>query len=225
MKKKIVLMLILCALSICSCAPPKDDNNTEISSESVISIQDSEKETETEIKPEDVNLDKDTEKETDSESVISIQNNEKETGIGKENINVEEKPVEDIDSALQIEQQKEENIEEDVSNQIKINLTNSSIEAKSLENISVIVTNDSKYDITTGEQYWVSKLNGEQWEEIPVNIVWNDLGIQIKAGSSHEFNYNLSLIGNFEKDVKYCITKKVYVNQKEYTLSTDFTVN
>ena len=37
------------------------------------------------------------------------------------------------------------------------------------------------YDITVGDEYWISKLNGEQWEDMPTNIVWNDLGIQIRA--------------------------------------------
>ena len=60
---------------------------------------------------------------------------------------------------------------------------------------------------------------------MPANIVWNDLGIQIRAGSYHEFNCNLNLFGNFDEDEKYRITKKVYVNQKEYTLYADFTVN
>ena len=73
------------------------------------------------------------------------------------------------------------------------------------------------YDITVGDEYWISKLNGEQWEDMPANIVWNDLGIQI--------NCNLNLFGNFDEDEKYRITKKVYVNQKEYTLYADFTVN
>lgn len=81
------------------------------------------------------------------------------------------------------------------------------------------------YDITVGDEYWISKLNGEQWEDMPTNIVWNDLGIQIRAGSCHEFNCNLNLFGNFDEDEKYRITKKVYVNQKEYTLYADFTVN
>lgn len=36
------------------------------------------------------------------------------------------------------------------------------------------------YDITVGDEYWISKLNGEQWEDMPANIVWNDLGIQIE---------------------------------------------
>ena len=80
------------------------------------------------------------------------------------------------------------------------------------------------YDITVGDEYWISKLNGEQWEDMPTNIVWNDLGIQIRAGSYHEFNCNLNLFGNFDEDEKYRITKKVYVNQKEYTLYADFTV-
>ena len=62
-------------------------------------------------------------------------------------------------------------------------------------------------------------------EQMPANIVWNDLGIQIRAGSYHEFNCNLNLFGNFDEDEKYRITKKVYVNQKEYTLYADFTVN
>ena len=50
------------------------------------------------------------------------------------------------------------------------------------------------YDITVGDEYWISKLNGEQWEDMPTNIVWNDLGIQIRAGSYHEFNCNLNLV-------------------------------
>ena len=70
------------------------------------------------------------------------------------------------------------------------------------------------YDITVGDEYWISKLNGEQWEDM-----------QIRAGSYHEFNCNLNLFGNFDEDEKYRITKKVYVNQKEYTLYADFTVN
>ena len=37
------------------------------------------------------------------------------------------------------------------------------------------------YDITVGDEYWISKLNGEQWEDMPANIVWNDLGIQIRV--------------------------------------------
>lgn len=64
------------------------------------------------------------------------------------------------------------------------------------------------YDITVGDEYWISKLNGEQWEDMPTNIVWNDLGIQIRAGSYHEFNCNLNLFGNFDDDEKYRITKK-----------------
>lgn len=64
------------------------------------------------------------------------------------------------------------------------------------------------YDITVGDEYWISKLNGEQWEDMPANIVWNDLGIQIRAGSYHEFNCNLNLFGNFDEDEKYRITIK-----------------
>ena len=41
----------------------------------------------------------------------------------------------------------------------------------------------------------------------------------------HTTNFNLNLFGNFDEDEKYRITKKVYVNQKEYTLYADFTVN
>lgn len=193
MKKRIIFIFALCVLLTCSCTNQKNDENTEISSESVFSIQDSEKETENETKSEDINSGKNS--------------------------------VEDIDSALQIEHQKNLNNEEDVSDQIKISLANSSIEATSLENTIIIVTNDSMYDITVGDEYWISKLNGEQWEDMPANIVWNDLGIQIRAGSYHEFNCNLNLFGNFDEDEKYRITKKVYVNQKEYTLYADFTVN
>lgn len=53
------------------------------------------------------------------------------------------------------------------------------------------------YDITVGDEYWISKLNGEQWEDMPTNIVWNDLGIQIRAGSYHEFNCNLNFVWEF----------------------------
>lgn len=123
MKKRIIFIFALCVLLTCSCTNQKNDENTEISSESVFSIQDSEKETENETKSEDINSGKN--------------------------------PVEDM----------------------------------------------------------------------PANIVWNDLGIQIRAGSYHEFNCNLNLFGNFDEDEKYRITKKVYVNQKEYTLYADFTVN
>ena len=79
---------------------------------------------------------------------------------------------------------------------------------KMVENTIIIVTNDSMYDITVGDEYWISKLNGEQWEDMPTNIVWNDLGIKIRAGSYHEFNCNLNLFGNFDEDEKYRITKK-----------------
>ena len=87
MKKRIIFIFALCVLLTCSCTNQKNDENTEISSESVFSIQDSEKETENETKSEDINSGKN--------------------------------PVEDIDSALQIEHQKNLNNEEDVSDQIK----------------------------------------------------------------------------------------------------------
>lgn len=80
------------------------------------------------------------------------------------------------------------------------------------------------YDITVGDEYWISKLNGEQWEDMPANIVWNDLGIQIRAGSYHEFNCNLNLFGNFDEDRKIsyykksvCESKRIYIICRFYS--------
>lgn len=206
MKKKIIFMLILSAMFVCSCTNQKNDENREISSE-------------IELGSTEQNLNQSNISEL---VIISV---EPTQIIENEDINMGEKPVEDIDSATQIEQQKEQSNTEDISNELEISLANSNIEAKLLENLSVIVRNNSIYDIIAGEEYLLKKLNGNQWVDIPINIAWNDLGITIKAGSNYEFNYNLNLAGTFEKDVKYRISKKVYMNQKEYILSTDFTVN
>lgn len=55
-------------------------------------------------------------------------------------------------------------------------------------------------------------------EDMPTNIVWNDLGIQIRAGSYHEFNCNLNLFGNFDEDEKYRITKSVCESKRIYII-------
>ena len=59
----------------------------------------------------------------------------------------------------------------------------------------------------------------------PANRVIVLSNILAFADFCSSFNCNLNLFGNFDEDEKYRITKKVYVNQKEYTLYADFTVN
>lgn len=115
-------------------------------------------------------------------------------------------------------------MKDDISTDLMMNLNDSAIDRTSLSSVNVTITNNSNFDIISGEAYTLKEFNGKQWVEIPLNIGWKDLGIIIKSGESHDFCYNLSSIVNFDSNVTYRIEKQAYMDQKEYILHADFTV-
>lgn len=130
---------------------------------------------------------------------------------------VDNKPSADIDSAKQMDSQKLTDNIMNFSSQIKIECIQDNT-----EKITVIITNNSDYEITVGEEYRLQKLNDEKWEEIPISIIWNDLGISIPPGKSHSFQYEFNTVVTLEKEASYRIIKSVYYNQTKMDLICNF---
>lgn len=127
-------------------------------------------------------------------------------------------PSVDTDSARQVISQKENSV--DISSQLII-----SVEVVGGNGINVTIFNNSTEQIMVGEEYKLQKANGEAWEDIPLSIAWNDLGIEISAGNSYTFRYDLSAVLLGEEQASYRIIKSVYANQTKYDISSIFTLN
>lgn len=81
-------------------------------------------------------------------------------------------------------------------------------------------------DYITGEYFSIAKKNGNQWEELDAkdDVGFKDIGIVIppEDGISHEYDWT-DLYGELEPG-DYRINVKVWVENKEYTLSPHFLI-
>ena len=128
-------------------------------------------------------------------------------------------PTIDINSKNQINAQKPN---ENVSN-LKMELSMTAT-ANFPGDIIVIITNNSEKKIITGEEYQLQKWNGKSWVDIPLFLVFSDIGIDIAPGKSHEFRYSIGNLVSLETDITYRIVKKAYVNQSEVILTASFKI-
>lgn len=85
--------------------------------------------------------------------------------------------------------------------------------------VTVTITNDSDQTITAGEAYELQRLEGSDWVDVPLSLVFTDEGIDIPAGGNHDFEYTMSL----DAGSTYQVIKQVYVDQAERTLTASFT--
>ncbi|MDR2888730.1 MAG: hypothetical protein LBV33_02695 [Lachnospiraceae bacterium] len=103
---------------------------------------------------------------------------------------------------------------DDNLNQLEMNLTQADDGG-----FDVVILNNSDKEIMAGEDYRIERLNGDEWEEIPLSVVWYSVGIIIPAGESHSFHYDRDDVINFEEGVHYRIVKAVYLEQDKIELS------
>lgn len=128
---------------------------------------------------------------------------------------MEETPAVDTSSSQDLNPQKDNPT--DTSWQEKISMTAT---ADASGAVTVTITNDSDQTITAGEAYELQRLEGTDWTDVPLSLVFTDVGIDIPAGGNHDFEYTMSL----EAGSTYQVIKKVYVDQSEQTLTASFTL-
>ncbi len=158
---------------------------------------------------------------TFNETIVSEENTTDMKSKGNEEKRIIDNiPIIDTNSKNQMNTQK---VDENISNFLKMKISMKAT-ANFPGNIIVIITNHSEKTIITGEEYQLQKWNGELWSDIPLSLVFSDIGIEITPGKSHEFRYSIENLVSLEKDTTYRIVKKVYVNQSEITLTTAFEI-
>lgn len=133
-------------------------------------------------------------------------------------------PIADTDSANQIAQSNSEDVIEDISDKVEIQLNTADIDKDYLNNVTVTIINNSDYDIVSSEKFTLQKRVTDGWEQIPLSLVWNDLGITIMHGQSYDFTYDLNSMNIVEENTMYRIVKNINVNQKEYELYAEFII-
>ncbi|MBQ6319170.1 MAG: hypothetical protein IJI23_05225 [Lachnospiraceae bacterium] len=196
-----------------------DIDNKEDSMKEIVNLNDSE------------NLIDDINETTSGEEKLSI-NNDTETEIIDSSVLSESnmvsdndengKPTVDEDSVLQIQQQMDNN--EIALSGISMTINPSDCNVEALSRASVTIINNSEYDIVCGDEYELQKKVDDKWENIPLSIAWNDVGITVKNNEQHEFIYDLRKVADYENGIEYRIVKTVYYNQQSCILYSEFFV-
>ena len=91
-----------------------------------------------------------------------------------------------------------------------------------LEAIELNITNNLQDDIITGKSYFVQVLKDGAWDNIPLDIFFNQLGLKIETGTTHVFLCNLHPEKYNYYPGEYRIFKEVTVNRKKYIISIKF---
>lgn len=111
----------------------------------------------------------------------------------------------------------------DISEKLLISIEPATVTKDFLKDIAVKITNNSEETIIAGEEYTLQIIDeANQFKNIPLNIIQNDLGIPISSGNNHVFHYDLSEFVTADVDTVYYIKKSVYINQTEYELTSSF---
>lgn len=196
-----------------------DIDNKEDSMKEIVNLNDSENLiddiNETTSGEEKLTINNDTETEIIDSSVLS------ESNMVSDN-DENGKPTVDEDSVLQIQQQMDNN--EIALSGISMTINPSDCNVEALSRASVTIINNSEYDIVCGDEYELQKKVDDKWENIPLSIAWNDVGITVKNNEQHEFIYDLRKVADYENGIEYRIVKTVYYNQQSCILYSEFFV-
>lgn len=97
------------------------------------------------------------------------------------------------------------------------------------DTVTVTITNNTTDTITTGLQYYIEKLENKEWKEIsPKNMVFNDLGWQLRPNDTENFEKKL-----YKDQISYELGKyrivKYYLNsdyqkKKKFNVYAEFEV-
>lgn len=141
------------------------------------------------------------------------------TSPDKEKTSTENLPSVDIDSASQINSQRSKEHITSLKDQISMSAV-----MDSSGNLNVTIINNSDTIITFGNEYQLQKLEDNSWKDIPLSIVFTDIGIEVASGESYDFQYPIGTLTALESNTIYRIIKNVYINQSNFELTASFEV-
>ena len=91
-----------------------------------------------------------------------------------------------------------------------------------LKTVELDITNNLQDEIITGESYQVQALKNDVWTDIPLELLFNQLGLKIAPGSTRVFQCDLHPEKYDYTPGEYRILKEISVDKKQYTISIKF---
>lgn len=121
----------------------------------------------------------------------------------------------------------------DITNQtVRLSLKSEELKLSEIPDaIKVTMTNNTKDTITTGEHFRIEKFENNQWIDFtPKDIVFNDIGYELKPHAAKAFNENLFKNQIDYKPGKYRIVKYYFKSDyqqtnKGFDIYAEFKVN
>lgn len=94
-----------------------------------------------------------------------------------------------------------------------------------VKTINVRIDNNTVKEGNTGDYFYMEYYNGDEWETVRLNYIFNSIGHPLYAHESRSFTINLQPETYNYKAGKYRIYKRINTENKNYLLMAAFTLS